>query len=195
MRLDRTPAFSRVKLLHVKLLPTSENSADIKESELLGTTVTTWTGLEPSDDVFAECDMRGVLTSGSELCWIAGDSEVEMMQPPRYAGLPEELVAEAKPIASPAGSKAYSGTAEGWPPLIWKSRTVYSAIKYDDYDTAVEVLLCALSVAPDDGDLRPMLLASLKAKYARVLRNADSYPQPWRTQKSPSSAMLDVLRL
>jgi hypothetical protein len=191
LRLDETPVFSRVRVTAVGSLSTSE-----KDSNLLGAAVITWTSLEPSDDVFAEVDVRGVLTSGSELHWMAGDTEVEMIELPHYAGMPEDLVLQARPIASPAGSKAYSGIAEGWPPLIWNSHTLYRAVKgYDDYDTAVEKILCALSVAPDDGDLRPMLLAGLKASYARLVRSAASYPQPWRTQKGPTEGMLGVLRL
>jgi hypothetical protein len=189
LRLDETPVFSRVRVTAVGSLSTSE-----RDSNLLGAAVIPWTSLEPSDDVFAEVDVRGVLTAGSELHWMAGDTEVEMIELPHYAGMPEDLVLQARPIASPAGSKAYSGAADGWPPLIWNSHTLYRAVKgYDDYHTAVEKILCALSVAPDDGDLRPMLLASLKANHARVLRHA--YPQAWRTDKGPTEDMLDVLRL
>jgi hypothetical protein len=191
LRLDETPIFSRVRVTAVGSLSTSE-----RDSNLLGAVVIPWTSLEPSDDVFAEVDLRGVLTSRSELHWMASDTEVEMIELPHYAGMPEDLVLQAHPIASPSGSKAYSGTADGWPPLIWNSHTLYRAVKgYDDYDTAVEIILCALSVAPDDGDLCPMLLASLKANYARVVRYANSYPRPWRTQKGPTEGMLDILRL
>ena len=37
--------------------------------------------------------------------------------------------------------------------------------------------LCALAVAPDDVDLRPMLLAGLKARYARVTREPNVFPR------------------
>jgi hypothetical protein len=113
LRLDETPVFSRVRVTAVGSLGTSE-----KDSNLLGAAVIPWTSLEPSDDVFAEVDVRGVLTSGSELHWMAGDTEVEVIELPWYAGVPEDLVVQARPMASPAGSKAYSGTAAGWPPLI-----------------------------------------------------------------------------
>jgi hypothetical protein len=182
LRLDETPIFSRVRVTAVGSLSTSE-----RDSNLLGAGVIPWTGLESSDDVFAEVDVRGVLTSRSELHWMAGDTEVEMIELPHYAGMPEDLVLQARPIASPSGS-------DGWPPLIRNSYPLRFAVNgWDDYDTAVEVILCALSVAPDVGDLCPMLLASLKAHYARVVRY--SYPQPWRTQKVPTEGMLDVLRL
>ena len=65
-----------------------------------------------------------------------------MIELPHYSGMPEDLVLEARPIASPSGSKAYCGSSDGWPPLIWNSQTLYRAVKgYDDYDTAVEVIL------------------------------------------------------
>ena len=176
MRLDETPIFSRVRVTAVGSLSTSE-----EDSNLLGAVVIAWTDLEQSDDLFAEVDVRGVLTSRSELHWMAGDTKVEMIEPPQYAGMPEDLVLQARPIASPkAGS-----LSDEWPPLIRHSYPLRRAVNgWDDYDTAVEVILCALSVAPDDGDLCPMLLASLKANYARVVRH--DYPQPWRTQVGPS---------
>jgi hypothetical protein len=55
--LDERPAFSRVRVTAVSSLSTSE-----KDSDLLGAAVIAWTSLEPSDDVFAEVDVRGVLT-------------------------------------------------------------------------------------------------------------------------------------
>lgn len=194
MRLDKTPKFSRVRVTAVGSLSTSE-----KDSNLLGAVVIPWTHVDSSDDVFAEEEVRGVLTSGSELHWMAGDTEVEMIEPPHYAGMPEDLVLQARPIASPAGSKAYSGTFEGWPTLIWNSHTLYDAIKgYNDYETAVEIILCALSVAPDDGDLGPMLLAGLKARYAALARRPDTYPPaeyPWRTHREATEGLLGILRL
>ncbi|PRC49430.1 hypothetical protein C6A85_74750, partial [Mycobacterium sp. ITM-2017-0098] len=92
-----------------------------------------------------------------------------MIELPHYAGIPEDLIEQARPVTSPSGSRGYSDSPDGWPPLIWASETLHRAFKYTDYDTAVEIFLCALSVAPDD--LRPMLLAGLKANHARVLRH------------------------
>ena len=40
----------------------------------------------------------------------------------------------------------------------------------------MQIILCALAVAPDDVDLRPMLLAGLKARYARVTREPNVFP-------------------
>lgn len=190
MRLDDTPIFSRVRVKAAG----SINTAETKSFE--GVDVIIWTSLESSDDVFAEVDMRGVLISDSELCWMAGDTEVQMIEPPHFAGQPEELLKQATPVASPKGSSAHFDTSEGWPDLIWASPTLLHAIKsYHDYGPSVEVLLCALAVAPDVGDLRPMLLAGLKANYARVSRHPDVYDQPWRTKKKPDDALLGILRL
>jgi hypothetical protein len=194
LRLYETPKYSRVRVTTVGSLSTSE-----KDSNVLGAVVIPWTQLETSDDVFAEQEVRGVLTSGSELHVMAGDTEVEMIELPHYAGMPEDLIPQARPIASPSGSKAHSGTAGGWPSLLWVSHALYDAIKgYHDYEMSVEIILCGLSVAPDDGDLRPMLLAGLKARYAELARRPDTYPPaeyPWRTQKGPTEGMLKYLRL
>jgi hypothetical protein len=77
-------------------------------------------------------------------------------------------------------------TGEGWPPLIWASNTLFSAvIGWTDPQISVEIILCALTVAPDHGDLRPTLLAGLKARYARVRREPNVFPPaqyPWRQQ-------------
>jgi hypothetical protein len=118
---------------------------------------------------------------------MAGDTEVEMIELPHYAGMPEDLIPQARPMASPKG-------LDGWPPLIQQSYPLRRVVgQLDDEDDAVEAVLCALSVAPDVGDLRPMLLALLKANYAKVVRY--EYRQPWRTQKVPSEGTLDVLRI
>jgi hypothetical protein len=185
LRLDETPIFSRVRVTAVGSLSTSH-----EDSKLLGDTVITWTSLESSGDAFAEVDVRGVLTCRSKLRWMAGDTEVEMIELPQYAGMPEDLVLQARPIASPKGDAL---SDDEWPPLIRHSYPLRRvANEWDDYDDAVEVILCALSVAPDAGDLCPMLLALLKANHARVVRH--KYRQPWRTQVGPSEGMLDVMR-
>ncbi|OBK15743.1 hypothetical protein [Mycobacterium asiaticum] len=184
MRLDETPAFSRVNVTAVGSLSASE-----KDSDLLGEAVIAWTGGEESDDVFAEVDVIGVLTSRSELRWLAGDTEVERIELPHYAGMPEDLALQARPVRSPKGDPM----SEDWPPLIRCSYPLRQAVHgHYDYDASVEVLLCALAVAPDAGELRPMLLAGMKANYARVVRK--DYAQPWRTQPRPSEGMLDVMR-
>jgi hypothetical protein len=77
-------------------------------------------------------------------------------------------------------------TAAGWHPLIWESNTLFSVIRgWSDPEISVQIILCALAVAPDGGDLRQMLLAGLKARYARVTREPNVFPPaqyPWRRQ-------------
>jgi hypothetical protein len=191
MRVDETPIFSVARVTALGSLDTRA-----RDAELLGATIVPWTDLRKSNDVFAEVDVRGVLISPTtELRWLSGDAEVEIVQRPRYAGLPEELVPEAGPMQSPAGVNGgvlpglTFDTGEGWHPLIWDSNTLYSAIRgWSDPEISVQIILCALAVAPDDDDLRPMLLAGLKARYARVTREPSVYPParyPWRRQAAP----------
>jgi hypothetical protein len=69
-------------------------------------------------------------------------------------------------------------TAAGWHPLIWESNTLFSAIRgWSAPEISVQIILCALAVAPDDVDLRLMLLAGLKARYARVTREPNVFPR------------------
>jgi hypothetical protein len=81
-------------------------------------------------------------------------------------------------------------TAERWPPLIWDSNTLFSAVRgWTDPQISVQIILCALAVAPDEGDLRPTLLAGLKARYARVTREPNVYPPAqyaWHRQREPA---------
>ena len=91
----------RVRITAVDSLRTSE-----KDSKLLGEAVISWARLESSDDVFAEVDLRGVLTSRSELHWMAGDTEVEMIELPHCAGMPEDLILEARPHRQSKGGLA-----------------------------------------------------------------------------------------
>ncbi len=81
-------------------------------------------------------------------------------------------------------------TPDGWPDLIWRSDIVFSTVQgWDDPELSVEVLLCALAVAPDEDPLlRPMLLAALKARYAKVVRDPRTYPPsdyPWTGRFAP----------
>jgi hypothetical protein len=191
VRLDQTPVFCVARVTALGSLDTSDQDA-----EMLGATIVPWTDLRHSNDVFAEVDVRGVLVPpATEFRWLSGDAEVEITQPPRYAGLPEQLVAQARPVQSPAGVNGGTmpgltfDTPEGWHPLIWDSNTLFSAIRgWTDPEISVQIILCALAVAPDDGDLRSMLLAGLKARYARVTRQPNVYPPvryPWHRKSEP----------
>lgn len=187
VRLDECPYFCRVRVTALGSLDTEE-----EDQKLLGTTVIPWTEMEQSEDIFAEVEIRGVATLDGELCWLSGDAAVEIIDEPRYAGDPEDLVRLAQPMATPAGVKGKNlggmqmQTADGWHPLIWHCSRLHSAIiGWTDVELAVQFILGALAVAPESGDLRPTLLAGLKAKYAKLKREADVYPParyPWRRQ-------------
>jgi hypothetical protein len=108
------------------------------------------------------------------------------------------MVKLAKPIKAPEGRKGAMKTAEGFPDLIWRSDIVFSPVQgWHDPETSVEVLLCARAVAPhDDPELRPMLLAALKARYAIVQKKPNVYPPddyPWRGRTTPNKRLLEYL--
>jgi hypothetical protein len=130
VRLDDTPVFCRAQVTALGSLDGSD-----KDAELLGATVIPWTDLRQSDDVFAEVDVRGVLDSTAELRWLSGDAEVEIIERPRYADLPENLVSQARPMTTPSGVNGgvmpglTFDTADGSPPLIWASNTLFSAVR------------------------------------------------------------------
>lgn len=160
--------------------------------------VTVWTQCTNDENPFVTVQIRGVISNG-ELEWLPEDAEVDVVEGPRFAGQPEELVREARPIAAPEGSKGLMKTPDGWPDLIWNSDIVYSPVQgWEDPELAVEVLMCALAVAPEqDPDLRPMLLAALKARYAKLRRDPDTYPPaayPWRGRTTPNKDMLEYLK-
>jgi hypothetical protein len=192
LRMDETPVFSRVRVASLGSLDTGPEDA-----ELLGATVITWTQLEDSGDVFAEVEVRGIITPKNELHWLSGDAEVEVIEWPRYADQPENLIPQARPRRTPSGVNGVEldgmtvDTPDGWPPLVWKSVNLHSSIRgWNDPEHSVEMILCALAVAPDVGDLRPTLLAGLKARYARLARDARTYPPeryPWCRQDGPET--------
>lgn len=196
IRLDECPHFCRAKVTALGSLDTSE-----EDHALLGEVIIPWTGMEESDDIFAEVEVRGVVTPTNDLWWLSGDAEVEVIELPRYAGQPEDLIPQAQPMGSPEGVKGktlggmHVDTPEGWHPLIWKCVRLHSAIRgWSDPEGSVEFILVALAVAPDIDDLRPTLLAGLKARYARVKRLPEVYPParyPWRRNKTgPDTSML-----
>jgi hypothetical protein len=167
-----------------------------EDQELLGAMIIPWTQMEDSDDIFAEAEIRGVVTPSNELWWLSGDAKVEIIEPPRYAGDPEDLIPLAQPMPSPRGVKLQGGVhmeiPDDWHPLIWQCVELHSSIcGWSDIENAVEFILVALAVAPDTGDLRPMLLAGLKARYARLKREKKAFPParyPWRRNKTGPDA-------
>ena len=75
----------------------------------------------------------------------------------RFAGRPEDLVKLARPIARPAGTtNGALQTLEGWHLSIWENDKLHSALwGITDAQIATEEILCALTFAADDDDLRP----------------------------------------
>jgi hypothetical protein len=185
IRVDKAPIFARVKVRKLGSLDTHPG-----DLELLGQTVITWTEMERSSDMFAEVQVRGILRPENEVAWtvgelwfLSGDAEVEIIDPPLYAGQPEDLIPLAEPVKPPAST----GSREGWPPLIWRSMPLYRAlVPLDGGVSSVETLLCALSVAPPTFDVKPWLLAGLKARHADLLRDGDLYsPKEYRWRYKP----------
>ncbi len=187
LRIDQTPLFARVRLTKLGSLDT-----DSRDHDLLGQTVITWTDMERSKDIFAEVEVRGILQPENEvawqigeLWWLSGDAEVEIIDPPRYAGRPEELIRHAQPVQGPSNP----GRRDDWPPLIWRCESLLRALEpLDDNLSCVNTILCALSVAPPTFDIVPWLLAGLKARYAGLLRDGDLWPEKmhyWRHLDGP----------
>ncbi|MEU8257039.1 hypothetical protein AB0C06_22555 [Micromonospora inaquosa] len=193
MLLATIPTFSRVR---VTGLGSTDQIADQPPS--IGDVVTIWTWRESDQNPFALVRIRGVVHTERGFIWLPEDTEIEVVEPPRYAGRIEDLLKQAKPVKAPAGSLGVMKTADGWPELIWRSDIVFSPVQgWTDAEIAVEVLMCALAVAPDDDpQLKPMLLAALAARYARLQGDPKTYPAdryPWRNRTAPGSDMLEYL--
>ena len=161
--------------------------------------VAIWTRCARPVNPFATVDIRGVADSAGGLIWLPGDAEVQVARGPRYAGPPEDLAKLATRVEAPEGSKGALKTADGWPPLIWGSDIVLSAVQgWNDPELAVETLMCAIAVAPDrDPLLRPMLLAGLRAQLSALARDPGTYPPsryPWRGRDEPAAGFLEYLQ-
>ncbi len=194
MLLREVPTFARVQILDFGSL--EETASD---SFFIDDVAAIWTRGENASNIFSTVEVRGLIDHHAGLSWLPGDATVRVVEGPKYAGQPEDLVLEARPVEAPAGSQGGGMvTPEGWPDLIWRSDIVFSPVQgWSDPELSVEVLLCALAVAPDnDPLLRPMLLAALKARYAKVLRTPRTYPPsqyPWRGRAAPGADMIEYL--
>lgn len=174
MRLSEVPAFSRIRITD---FGSFEQIEGVPSS--IDEVVTVWTHEEHEDDIFGTVKVRGLIDSSASLVWFPSDATVEVVEEPRYAGRPEDLVKQAVPVKAPAGSRGLVKTRDGWRTLIWDSDLVHSPIQgWNDVEIAVEILLCAIAVAPSNGDpnLRPMLLAGLKARYLDLRSDPETYP-------------------
>ena len=193
MQLSKVPTFARIRVLDFGSVDQIEGVPDTIDDVL-----PVWTQCVRDENPFATVEIRGVIDSAAGLVWLPDDAEVEIVDGPKYAGQPVELIKQATPVKAPAGSKGVVVTAEGWPQLIWESDIVHSPVQgWTDPEIAVEVLMCALSVAPtDDPQLRPMLLAGLAARYAMLVKDPRTYPPekyPWRGRAEPGADFLEYL--
>lgn len=179
MELIDAPTYSRIRVLN---LGSTDGIDGITAKP--GNVLLLWTTPVNDENPFVTVRIRGVVDSEARLSWLPDDTQVEIVEETRYAGMPEELVAMATPVAVPAGSKGLMKTEDGWPELIWINDSLHSAlVGWTDAQIATEEILCALTFAPDEGDLRSLLLAGLKAQFAHVTRDPRTNPPeryPWR---------------
>lgn len=191
--LRNVPSYSRVRVVDWGSIEEVDDDVSFTVDEIL----TLWTESKEPTNNFAAVELRGLLGASAELEWLPDDARVEVVSLPQFAGQPDELTRDLKPIKSPSGGRGPLVTADGFHPLIWECDQLFSPVQgWSDPETSVEVILCALNVAPDDGILRPQLLAALRARYSRVLRHSDTYrPErfPWRNTLTPSSSLLEYL--
>jgi hypothetical protein len=194
MPLLEVPTFSRIRIKDWgSIEETGEPLAASVDDVLV-----LWTDCESPENAFATVEVRGVIDRHFGLVWLPDDATIEVVAGPQFAGQPEDLVKHARPVPAPEGSKGDLKTAEGWPPLIWNCDPIYSPVQgWSDPELSVEVILCALNVAPDAPNLHPMLLAALKARYAKVTKDPRTYPPeryPWRGTLFPDARLLEYLR-
>lgn len=203
--LENAPTVERV--LELRKVPTysrgrvrdwgSVEEVDDEVSFTVDDVVTLWTDCVEPDNTFAAVELRGVLGSSPELQWLPDDAKIEIVELPKFAGQPADLLRGVKPMKAPEGSKGAVVTADGFHPLVWSCDLLFSPVQgWNDPETSVQVILCALNVAPDDGILRPQLLSALRARYARVVKDKDTYPPmdyPWRGTLEPDLSLLNYL--
>lgn len=194
MVLRKVPTYSRIRVIDWG----SIEEVDDEVSFTVDDVVTLWTNCVEPDNTFAAVELRGVLGKSTDLQWLPDDAQVEIVALPRFAGQPDDLVRGLKPVPAPAGSRGVVTTSDGFHPLVWNCDPIYSPVQgWDDPETSVEVILCALNVAPEDDFLRTQLLAALRARYSRVAKDEDTYPPsryPWRGTLEPNRHLLKYLR-
>jgi hypothetical protein len=145
-----------------------------------------------TNDVFAVERIRGVVTPSGELRWLSADAETEIEEPPRYAGQPEDLMPLAEALPHPTGGTKKEPGVKSLPrklrshPLFGNQYRLVQAVEGGrNLAECVEYILAALAVAPED--IRPVLLAGLRARYAELQRRPELYPPthyPWRLRPS-----------
>lgn len=180
LRVDKAPAFARVRVTKLGSFNTIGD-----DTELLGTVVILWTGTQENHNPFSGgARVRGVLTPDNptawragELSWLSADGEVELIDPPTYIGQPEDFIPATAPVDLP--KKTGRDMSYNWPSLIWDAMPLYEAmVPLIDCESATEIILCALKVAPPVAQLHAFLLSGLKARYAEYAEDA-LWNDPW----------------
>ena len=187
LRVEQTPAFSRVRVTKLGSFNTIGD-----DTELIGTEVIMWTGDTDNHNPFSDnVEVRGVLTPGNadawqagELSWLSADGEVEIIAPPTYIGRPEDYIPATAPVELPENTGR--DMFYNWPSLIWDSMPLYRGmVPLTDAQSALELILCALKVAPPVPDVQAFLLAGLKARYAEYVKDG-FWDEPWLTATGPA---------
>lgn len=186
LQADKAPAFARVRVTKLGSFNTIGD-----DTELLGTVVILWTGTQENHNPFSgEVRVRGVLTPenpsawrAGELSWLSADGEVELIDPPTYIGQPEDFIPATAPVDLP--EKTSRDMFYNWPSLIWDAMTLYEAMApLIDCQSATEIILCALKVAPPVAQLQAFLLSGLKARYAEYTKDT-FWDDPWLHDAGP----------
>lgn len=177
--LASAPSFSRVRVLDLGSAGQLSHVPETTDDQ-----VVVWTGLEPDEKVLATVGVRGVLDETHGLVWLPADARVEVVDWVRFAGDPQDLVEATAPKGSVwVGDD--QAPVKAWPAIIAASELVSSAVSGEfDAETSVEVILCALAVAPDwDPTVDQALRAALAKHYVDVVDDPETYPPdqyPWR---------------
>ncbi|MEV4343524.1 hypothetical protein AB0J83_03460 [Actinoplanes sp. NPDC049596] len=146
MLLATAPTFSRVRITGLGSIDQLVRNAPVE----VGEHVIPWTRRENvSGNPFATVQARGVLDGYRGLIRLPEDATVGIVDAPRYAGHPDDLIQQATAVSAPVGSDGAVATNEGWPELIWASDILFSPVQGWD-DAGLSSVLCALTVAPDD---------------------------------------------
>jgi hypothetical protein len=187
LQVAETPLFARVRVTKLGSFNTIDD-----DSELLGATVIMWTHEETPNNPFAKnVGVRGVLTpenkaawEAAKRSWLSADGEVELIDPPTYAGRPDRLLA-ARGGVKPSKRVAAIMDSD-WSPNAPSSlyMALVLAILEAPVDTALELILCALKVAPPFAYMQAFLLSNLKALHEEHVKDG-FWDAPWLHAAGP----------
>lgn len=194
MELRKVPSFTRIRIADWGSV--EEVADDL--SFAIDDVVVAWTCCEASDNPFAAVDIRGVVGTDGQLAYLPSNARAEIVEMPRFAGKPEELLEGVGAVRPPCGSTGGLVTEDGFHKLVWAGDPLFRSVQgWSDPELSVEVILCALHAAPEDDALNIQLLGALRARYADIRRRKSTYPPkqyPWRQSLDPSRQLLKFLR-